>query len=83
MPRRTGRGFLAVGCTVTEPAWWTKPSWYLVTSEDRMIPPSAQHAMAEKADATVSEVAGSHSVYLSQPEAVATLIAQAAGAAER
>jgi pimeloyl-ACP methyl ester carboxylesterase len=63
---------------VTDPAWRTKPSWYLVTSEDRMIPPPAQHTMAERIGATVSEVAASHSVYVSQPEAVATLIAQAA-----
>jgi pimeloyl-ACP methyl ester carboxylesterase len=64
--------------TITEPAWRTKPSWYLVTSEDRMIPPPAQHTMAERIGATVSEVAASHSVYVSQPEAVATVIAQAA-----
>jgi pimeloyl-ACP methyl ester carboxylesterase len=69
---------------ISEPAWRTKPSWYLVTSEDRMIPPPAQHTMAERIDATVSEVAASHSVYVSQPEAVATLIAQAAvGPADR
>lgn len=69
---------------ITDPAWRTKPSWYLVATEDRMIPPPAQHAMAERVGATLSEVAASHSVYLSQPETVATLIAQAAaGAAER
>jgi pimeloyl-ACP methyl ester carboxylesterase len=69
---------------ITEPAWHTKPSWYLVTTEDRMIPPPAQHAMASRVGATLSEVAASHSVYLSQAEAVATLIAQAAaGAADR
>ena len=69
---------------ITYPAWRTKPSWYLVTTEDRMIPPPAQRAMAQKVGATVSEVAASHSVYVSQPEAVATLIAQAAaGAADR
>ncbi len=77
-------GVDALGGPVTESAWRAKPSWYLVTTEDRMIPPPAQHAMAERAGATLSEVAASHSVYLSQPEAVATLIAQAeAGAAER
>src|SRR5258708_26402710 len=76
-------GVGALGGAVTEPAWRTKPSWYLAATEDRMIPPPAQHAMAEKAGATLSEVAASHSVYLSQPEAVAPLIAQAAaGAAE-
>ena len=64
--------------TITDPAWRAKPSWYLVTSEDRMIPPPAQHTMAGRIGATVSEVAASHSVYVSQPEAVATLIAQAA-----
>ena len=71
-------GVGALGGAVTEPAWRTKPSWYLVATEDRMIPPPAQHAMAEKIGATLTEVAASHSVYLSQPEAVATLIAQAA-----
>ena len=64
--------------TITDPAWRTKPSWYLVTSEDRMIPPPAQHSMAERIGATVSEVAASHSVYVSRPEAVASLIARAA-----
>jgi pimeloyl-ACP methyl ester carboxylesterase len=69
---------------ITDPAWRAKPSWYLVATEDRMIPPPAQHAMAGRIGATMSEVAASHSVYLSQPEAVTTLIAQAAaGAAER
>jgi pimeloyl-ACP methyl ester carboxylesterase len=69
---------------ISDAAWRTKPSWYLVTSEDRMIPPSAQHTMAERIGATVSEVAASHSVYVSQPEAVATFIAQAAvGPADR
>jgi pimeloyl-ACP methyl ester carboxylesterase len=77
-------GVDALGGAVTEPAWRAKPSWYLVTTEDRMIPPSAQHTMAGRIGATSSEVTASHSVYLSQPEAVATLIAQAAaGAAER
>ena len=64
--------------TITGPAWRTKPSWYLVTSEDRMIPPPAQRSMAERIGATVSEVAASHSVYVSRPEAVASLIARAA-----
>jgi pimeloyl-ACP methyl ester carboxylesterase len=77
-------GVDALDGAVTEPAWRSKPSWYLAATEDRMIPPPAQHAMAERAGATLTEVAASHSVYLSKPEAVATLIAQAAGgAAER
>jgi pimeloyl-ACP methyl ester carboxylesterase len=70
--------------TITDPAWRTKPSWYLVTTEDQMIPPPAQHTMAERIGATVSEVTASHCVYVSKPEAVATLIAQAAaGAGDR
>jgi pimeloyl-ACP methyl ester carboxylesterase len=69
---------------ITEASWRTKPSWYLVTTEDRMIPPPAQRTMAGRIGATQSEVTASHSVYVSQPEAVATLIAQAAaGAADR
>jgi len=70
----------APAAPVTDPAWRAKPSWYLVTSEDRMIPPPAQRTMAGRIGATVTEVAASHSVYVSQPEAVASLIAQAAAA---
>ena len=64
-----------------EAAWRAKPSRYLVTSQDRMIPPPAQHSMASRIGATVSEIAASHSVYVSQPEAVASVIAQAAAGA--
>ncbi|RSN15316.1 alpha/beta hydrolase [Nonomuraea sp. WAC 01424] len=71
-------GVDALGGTVTEPAWRHKPAWYLVATEDRMIPPPAQRAMAERAGATVVEVIGSHAVYVSQPAAVAQLIRQAA-----
>jgi len=67
-------GVDAMGGTITEPAWRTKPSWYLLTTEDRMIPPPAQRMMAERAGATVVEVAGSHASFLSHPEAVAGLI---------
>jgi pimeloyl-ACP methyl ester carboxylesterase len=74
-------GVDALGGAISEPAWRQKPSWYLVTSEDRMIPPTAQRAMAERAGATVAEAQASHSVYVSQPQAVADLIRQAAGAA--
>jgi pimeloyl-ACP methyl ester carboxylesterase len=72
-------GVNALGGTITEAAWRIKPSWWLVTGDDRMIPPSAQRAMAERTGATVTEVPGSHSIYLSQPKAVASLIKQAAG----
>ena len=71
-------GVEALGGTISEPAWRTKPSWYLVTTEDRMIPPDAQRVMSRRAGSTVSEVKGSHSVYVSQPQAVASLIEQAA-----
>ena len=77
-------GVEALGGVITDPGWRTKPSWYLVTAEDRMIPPPAQRTMAGRIGATQSEVTASHSVYVSQPETVATLIAQAAaGAADR
>jgi pimeloyl-ACP methyl ester carboxylesterase len=71
-------GLEALNGAVSEPAWKKKPSWYLVTTEDRMIPPDAQRAMSKRAGATVTEVKGSHAVYVSQPKAVATLIAKAA-----
>ncbi|MGW2287348.1 alpha/beta hydrolase [Streptomyces phaeochromogenes] len=71
-------GLGALNGTVTEAAWRAKPSWYLVATDDRMIPPPAQRAMAERTGATVGEVAGSHAIYVSQPEAVAELIKQAA-----
>jgi pimeloyl-ACP methyl ester carboxylesterase len=71
-------GVDALGGAITEPAWRMKPSWYLVASEDRMIPPPAQRAMSERAGATVTEVAGSHAIYVSKPQVVADLIKQAA-----
>jgi pimeloyl-ACP methyl ester carboxylesterase len=73
-------GVDALAGAITEPGWQTKPSWYLVTTEDRMIPPPAQQAMAGRAGSTVAEVAASHSVYVSQPAAVAAFIEQAAAA---
>jgi pimeloyl-ACP methyl ester carboxylesterase len=71
-------GVAALAGAVTEPAWKSKPSWYLVATEDKMIPPPAQRQMAARAGATVAEAAGSHAVYVSKPEAVAALIAKAA-----
>ena len=71
-------GLAAVSATVSEPAWKTKPSWSLVSTQDRMIPPDTQRFMSNRAGATVVEVAGSHAVYVAQPEAVANLIVQAA-----
>jgi pimeloyl-ACP methyl ester carboxylesterase len=71
-------GLDALNGTISEPAWKTKPSWYLVSTDDKMIPPPAQRLMSERAGATVVEVAGSHAIYVSQPNAVAALIVQAA-----
>jgi pimeloyl-ACP methyl ester carboxylesterase len=73
-------GLEALNGAVTEPAWRTKPSWYLVSTDDKMIPPDAQRAMSRRAGSTVVEARGSHSVYVSQPQAVATIIAKAAHA---
>jgi pimeloyl-ACP methyl ester carboxylesterase len=71
-------GLDALGGAISQPAWRTKPSWYLVTTEDKMIPPDAQRAMSKRAGSTVVEVKGSHAVYVSQPQAVAHFIEQAA-----
>ena len=73
-------GVGALGGTISEAAWANKPSWYLLTTEDRMIPPPAQREMSGRAGATVEEAAASHSVYVSQPAAVADLIKKAASA---
>jgi pimeloyl-ACP methyl ester carboxylesterase len=71
-------GVEALGGAITVPAWKTKPSWYLIATDDRMIPPPAQRFMSKRAGSAVVEVAASHSVYVSQPKAVAALIAKAA-----
>ncbi|HEX4683594.1 MAG TPA: alpha/beta hydrolase [Gemmatimonadaceae bacterium] len=68
----------ALNGTVTEAAWRTRPSWYLVATDDRMIPPDAQRLMSKRAGATVVESKGSHAVYVSRPDVVAALIKQAA-----
>jgi pimeloyl-ACP methyl ester carboxylesterase len=67
-------GLDALSGAITQPAWRSKPSWYLVATNDRMIPPEAQRAMSKRAGSTVVEVEGSHAVYVSQPQAVASLI---------
>jgi pimeloyl-ACP methyl ester carboxylesterase len=71
-------GVEALSGTVSEAAWRSKPSWYLVATEDGMIPPPAQRSMSERAGSTVEEAAGSHAIYVSQPAAVAALIEKAA-----
>ena len=71
-------GVNALSGTISEPAWRTKPSWYLLTTDDKMIPPAAQRLMAKRAGATVVEVKASHAIFVSQPQAVASLIEKAA-----
>jgi pimeloyl-ACP methyl ester carboxylesterase len=71
-------GVDALGGVISEPAWRTKPSWYLVATDDRMIPPPVQRVMSERAGSAVTETPGSHAVYVSNPAAVAAVIAQAA-----
>jgi pimeloyl-ACP methyl ester carboxylesterase len=73
-------GLDALQGTVSEPAWKSKPSYYLVATEDKMIPPPAQRAMAGRAKAQVTEVPGSHAIYVSKPAEIAKLIQQAADA---
>jgi len=71
-------GVGALSGTISEAAWKTKPSWYLIATQDKMIPPPAQRFMSKRAGSTVNEVAGSHAIYVSQPNAVAKLIENAA-----
>ena len=73
-------GIEAINGAISEPAWRTKPSWYLVVTEDKMIPPDAQRAMSRRAGSKVVEVKGSHAIYVSQPQAVAAVIEEAATA---
>ena len=74
-------GVEALGGTISEAAWRSKPSWYLVATEDRMIPPPTQRSMSERAGATVEEASGSHAIYVSRPDVVAALIEKAASEA--
>jgi len=71
-------GVEALQGAVTRPAWKTKPSFYLVATEDGMIPPPAQRKMAQRAGATVREAAGSHAIYVSKPGPVVEIIEAAA-----
>jgi pimeloyl-ACP methyl ester carboxylesterase len=71
-------GMAALEGAVSDPAWRTKPSWYLVVTEDRMIPPPAQQFMSKRAGATVVETKGSHAVYVSKPDVIASIIKSAA-----
>ena len=76
-------GVAALNGEVTEASWRTKPSWYLVATDDRMIPPPAQRFMSKRAGSTVVESPGSHAIYVSRPAPVVALIERAAGALAR
>ncbi|MFO7448238.1 MAG: alpha/beta hydrolase [Ignavibacteriaceae bacterium] len=76
---QTPWGLEAVGGTISEPAWKTKPSWFLVGLDDKMIHPDAQRSMAKRAGSTIVETPGSHSIMLSHPQEVASIIKMAAG----
>ena len=71
-------GVEALNGAVTEAAWRSKPSWYLIATDDKMIPPAAQELMSRRAGSTLAQVHASHAVYVSQPQAVAALIEKAA-----
>ena len=71
-------GVAALAGKVTQAAWKSKPTYYLIASDDHMIPPDAQRGMSKRAGATATEVKGSHAVYVSQPDAVAAFIERAA-----
>lgn len=62
----------------TTAAWHNKPTWYAVSTEDRTINPDLQRFMAKRMNAKTVEIKASHASLLSQPEAIANLIMQAA-----
>jgi pimeloyl-ACP methyl ester carboxylesterase len=63
------------------PSWKSLPAWYLVTEDDQMVPPTAQHLFAQRMGATVASVAGSHASMVSHPDEVTAFILQAAKSA--
>jgi pimeloyl-ACP methyl ester carboxylesterase len=71
-------GLESASAGATAAAWKTKPSWYLLTTEDHMIAPELQRFMSKRAGSKVVEIKGSHAIYVSHPEAVASIIEQAA-----
>jgi pimeloyl-ACP methyl ester carboxylesterase len=75
---QTPIGVAAFGATLTMAAWKTKPSWFIVSSEDRMIPPDAERFMAKRAKSKVTEIKASHVAFISHPKEVAAVIEEAA-----
>jgi pimeloyl-ACP methyl ester carboxylesterase len=70
--------FAALKDKVTVPAWKTKPNWYIVAANDRMINPDLERTLAKKMNATTTTVQSSHVAMLAQPEKVAAVIIEAA-----
>ena len=75
-------GQKAMGAPATVAAWHNKPSYAILTTEDHMISPDLQRWMYKRSGAKVTEIAASHAVFLSQPDAVAKVIETAAKAGE-
>jgi pimeloyl-ACP methyl ester carboxylesterase len=71
-------GLEAVQTTITKVAWKTKPARHMVTTNDAMIPPTAQRTMAKRTGAKTVEIGSSHAVMLSHPREVADFIKEAA-----
>ena len=75
---QTPLGLAAAVTPITNPAWKKKPSWYIVSTEDRMIPPDAERMMAKRASSKVSEIKSSHVSFISHPKEIAAVIETAA-----
>jgi pimeloyl-ACP methyl ester carboxylesterase len=75
-------GLDAVQTKTTVTAWRTKPTYFMITTQDRMIPTSIQRKMAARAQAKSTDIASSHAVMLTQPQKVAAFIIKAAESAE-
>ena len=71
-------GLAAFAGETTKAAWKTKPSWFIVSSDDRMVPPDAQRMMAKRAGSKITEIKGSHCTYISHAKEVAAVIEAAA-----
>lgn len=70
-----------LGTPITQAAWKSKPSWYLVSKDDQIIPPDVERTYARRMKAVTEEVSGSHVAYVSHPDAAARLIEEAAAGA--
>lgn len=71
----------ALSTPATSPAWKTNPSFAIVATQDRSINPDLERSMYARSKSVTTEITASHAVYISQPQAVAKVIEQAAAAA--